>query len=658
MPSCSSKNSLNITLMCGSKFDEVSSRLKKGKLHKKDLPTINEAFGVIRAIVEDAARQHGMTYAEYVEMVRRIEQQKRDAENTNQAEDDTESESPQSGMDKEPKPDSSANSEEDACEPKPDGGDEKDGKNSGANKASGETIDGRKRPIGGKPKGEGKNAISDLASTSSPIAITGLPAGGQCPCCKHGTIHQVNPGSIGRIEVNATFTFHEYQVEKMRCNSCGQTVSAEVPPEVSEDHIKGASFDATAALLVMRHSLAIPNLRIETLNGWLGTPLSDSRQWDIMREAGKLLLPLYEYLKQYIADAAVQVLDDGWCRIICIHREIQNEIDAAERFNIKKDSIRTGINTTAVLGYQDGNIVVVYMSGRKHQGENAHDLNLLKSTHLDSIRMSDAATKATSTHPFPARDERGFVLSGGEKTLIDSRIHVAHCLTHLRNKFADLRSHAPELCSSILDIIGQIYDVEEEAKCNGLIPMERLSLHKSKSQPLVTKLQEIISAELNSKKWLPREPIGQALKYASDHFKACTAFLVLPGCPLDTNDAERAIIPVVRHRQSSYSYQTNTGALVGDISMSLAASALRANKNPIDYIAKCLEFKEDISTNPQLWLPWCYEERWKYLKQLRISKRESNPLKGFSLVHRRMKDLEDYPQPKDPSGVSLDAALN
>lgn len=638
--------------LCVGNFDAVASRLKKGKIKPKDLPTINEAFDIIKKMIEEAAKKEGMTYEEFVAYARKKakeEEEKKQQQNSDESPvENTKQPEPEKSENPPDQPKASPEVEPAKNESNPP---IKAGGSDDNIKPKEKTSDGRIKPKGGKPRGSGKHPIAEIASRTSTLSPTGIFAGDFCSGCHSGTMHPTAPGVIGRIQVNATFIFEQVVVEKLRCNSCGQTVAAMVPPEISQDHIRGASFQAAATLLVMRHHLAIPNLRIERLNGWLDTPLSDSRQWDIMRDAAHCLLSLYRQILQYAADATVQVLDDGWCRIICIHRQIREEIKAAEAYKIRKEDLRTGVNTTVVLGYEMEHAVCAYISGRKHQGENAHILDGMRINEASVIRMSDAAAKATATHKFPDQDIRGFVLANGGKTVIDSRVQIVHCLTHLRNKFNELVNHAPELCAFILKRISSIYDVDDEAMTLGLAPQKRMVLHQTKSFSLVQEIRERVVAELKAKNWLPKEPIGQALSYTSKNLDACTAFLRIPGCPLDSNAAERGIIPVVRHRLASLAFQTEQGAFVGDIAMTLAGSAILKNKNPIEYISHCLEFSDDVRDNPTAWFPWNYEERWKELKNIRIAERESHPIENYRIVNRQKKLVPPAQEMLSPPNV-------
>jgi hypothetical protein len=76
--------------------------------------------------------------------------------------------------------------------------------------------------------------------------------------------------------------------------------------------------------------------------------------------------------------------------------------------------------------------------------------------------------------------------------------------------------------------------------------------------------------------------------------------------------------------------------------MTLGNSARLAKQNPIEYLSRCLEFSDDTAINPQLWMPWNHEDRWKELREQKIAARESATQKGYITAHRVRR------QPSDP----------
>jgi len=85
-----------------------------------------------------------------------------------------------------------------------------------------------------------------------------------------------------------------------------------------------------------------------------------------------------------------------------------------------------------------------------------------------------------------------------------------------------------------------------------------------------------------------------------------TTFLRVPGAPLDSSWAERAIKIAIRHRRNSLFYKTPRGAEVGDTFMSIIHTCTQNNVNPYDYLNSLQRYGPSVEATPELWLPWNY----------------------------------------------------
>jgi transposase len=65
---------------------------------------------------------------------------------------------------------------------------------------------------------------------------------------------------------------------------------------------------------------------------------------------------------------------------------------------------------------------------------------------------------------------------------------------------------------------------------------------------------------------------------------------------------KRAIL----HRNNSLFYKTQNGARVGDLYMSLIATAKLANADPFDYLTELQRHTQDAAAHPSEWMPWNY----------------------------------------------------
>ncbi len=111
------------------------------------------------------------------------------------------------------------------------------------------------------------------------------------------------------------------------------------------------------------------------------------------------------------------------------------------------------------------------------------------------------------------------------------------------------------------------------------------------------------------KKVEPNSRLGKAFKYMKDRWEALTLFLREPGAPLDNNITERALKKAILHRKNSYFYQTENGARVGDLYMSILYTAQENGVNAYAYLKDLLENHLKVAADPKPWLPWNWASR-------------------------------------------------
>ena len=104
----------------------------------------------------------------------------------------------------------------------------------------------------------------------------------------------------------------------------------------------------------------------------------------------------------------------------------------------------------------------------------------------------------------------------------------------------------------------------------------------------------------------PNSSLGEAIAYMLKHWEALTLFLRHPGAPLDNNVCERALKKAILHRKNAYFYKTPNGARVGDLFMSLIHTCELNRVNPFDYLTELQKHANELSSNPDRWMPWNY----------------------------------------------------
>ncbi len=187
-------------------------------------------------------------------------------------------------------------------------------------------------------------------------------------------------------------------------------------------------------------------------------------------------------------------------------------------------------------------------------------------------------------------------------------ILLANCLAHGRRQFTEVAANFPTECRYVLEMLGQVYGHDAEARASKLTPDERLRLHQERSGPVMDELHKWLEAQLAEKRTEPNSGLGKAITYLLRHWRPLTAFLRVPGAPLDNNVVERSLKRVVLHRKNALFYRTLNGAQVGDLFMSLIHTCQLCGANSFDYLTGLQRHARELAEHPAEWMPWNYRE--------------------------------------------------
>lgn len=488
--------------------------------------------------------------------------------------------------------------------------------------------------------------------------IAGLCAGASCPC-NRGKLYAISPSAKVRFEAKALLEAVVHLRERLRCNECGNIFGAFLSPEVTEREVyHGATPEAAALSILARYALGIPDLRLERLQNWLGTPLSNSRQWAIALQGFLTLKPLWEHWLKSLAQCPTLMCDDAFQKVLSVQAEIRGEVTRAAEHGIGEDKIRTGIQASVVVGTNEqGHEIHAYFTGRNHQGETLEGVLKEREEGLPPPALTtDAASKASSIRPFPEKDARGFHLKASKKGVAsDKKLVVhAHCLEHLRLAFEKIENNHPDVADQALKWLGAVYGNDSQAKAHSLSPEERRDFHAAHSLPILKGLRAFIDETAEEPRAEPNSDLGRTLQYARNHWPAFTEFTRTPGVALDTNACERDVYFVILHRLNSLHYQTVNGAMVGDFFMSIAATCRSHKVNPLEYLGACLDFPHLVRSSPSAWMPWNFKEALAPAKNLREKEwaelSEVRRKKGYTQLVRTRKDKHPSTDRHCPSG--------
>jgi hypothetical protein len=146
-----------------------------------------------------------------------------------------------------------------------------------------------------KLPGHGRNGAAEYRDAQRIVVLhTTLQTGDRCPGCLKGKLYeQQEPRRLVRIVGQAPLRATVYELQRLRCNLCGEVYSAEEPEGVG-----GEKYDESAAAMIaqLKYGTGVPFYRQEQLGNNLGIPLPASTQWEIVEEAAELIKPARDEL--------------------------------------------------------------------------------------------------------------------------------------------------------------------------------------------------------------------------------------------------------------------------------------------------------------------------------------------------------------------------
>jgi transposase len=440
----------------------------------------------------------------------------------------------------------------------------------------------------GPPKpGHGRNGAQAYGGARRiKIAHASLKPGNRCPECQKGKVYeQKEPALRIRVVGQAPIAATVYELERLRCNLCGEIFEAEAPASVGEK-----KYDETAAAMIalLKYGSGVPFYRLEGLEASLGIPLPASTQWEIVEEIAAPIQPAFDELLRQAAQGEVFYNDDTSMKILALARASPSRPEVKEESSSAHE--RTGLFTTGIVSTtRQGQRIVMFFTGRKHAGENLARVLVERAKGLaPPIQMCDALSRN-----LPKLPEKLEILLG-------------NCNAHARRRFVQVTPNFPQECQFVLESFREVYRYDAEAEEQGLTPEQRLRFHQEHSQPVMDALHAWFEAQFNEKKVEPNSGLGEAIGYCLKRWTRLTLFLREPGAPLDSNLVERALKKCILHRKNSLFYKTENGAEVGDLFMSLIHTCELNDANPFDYLTELQKHAGELAKNPAAWMPWNY----------------------------------------------------
>ena len=199
----------------------------------------------------------------------------------------------------------------------------------------------------------------------------------------------------------------------------------------------------------------------------------------------------------------------------------------------------------------------------------------------------------------------------------------AACWAHARRKFFDAK-HIDPRAHEMLSLISELYAIEDQARPVLLQARAkpeperavaltqayalRQQLRELKSRPVLEKIQ--VWLKTRRLVTLPKSPLGQAVQYALNQWKALNRFVENGMLEIDNNTAERGLREVALGRKNWMFLGNDASGERAAIIYSIIASCKRHGVNPWQYLEDVLI---RISTHPASRIEELLPQNWQRL---------------------------------------------
>jgi transposase len=364
---------------------------------------------------------------------------------------------------------------------------------------------------------------------------------------------------------------------KYACEACqANVVIADPLPRPIDKGLPGPGLMAHIA--VSKYADHLPLYRLEGIFKRSGVELSRSTMCDWMAVAAELLEPIVELMLSKILSSQV----------------VQNDDTTVPVQDHSGKGIKTGRLWVSIGDYDHRYMVYTYTPDRSADGPKEIFKDFAGYLQADAYSAYD-----------------GLYQSG--------KIIEVGCMMHARRKFYEARTSDPPRSHQALAWISLLYDVERDAKEREPTDDEafvalRHRLRAERSRPIFDKFHAWLEAELP--KVLPKSPIGEAIRYALNHWEALKRPLEAGFLELDNGACERAFKPVALGRKNWLFAGSDKGGQTAAVLMSLCTTCKDLGIDPQAYLRDLLD---RISTHPAKRIEELLPDRWQELRQARAA---------------------------------------
>ena len=387
--------------------------------------------------------------------------------------------------------------------------------------------------------------------------------------------------------VPATLIVIDHVRLKYACKACEETiVLADKPSQPIEKGLPGPGL--LAHIAVSKYAYHLPLARQEEMMRSHGVELSRKTTCGWMMASADLLTPLYDLMKQEVLASKVIHTDDTTTPV--------RDPDLTRT--------RTGRVWTYIGDVSHPYTVFDFTPTRKRDGP------------MEFLQGYKGYLQADA-------------YAGYDGIFAPGDVKEVACWAHARRKFVEAQKSDPKRALIAVAYIKKLYEIErlankliEDRRNNGggafTFDMEcvlRRALRKRKSKPLLKKVGKWLRDE--KKNVLPKSPIGQAIGYALNNWKALKRYVDRGFLNIDNNAAERALRSIAVGGKNGMFYGSDRGGRAAAVLCSFTSTCrmiLRLSKGKsldIDPFAYLRDILSRIADHPNHHLDELLPDKWR-----------------------------------------------
>ena len=362
----------------------------------------------------------------------------------------------------------------------------------------------------------------------------------------------------------------EHIQPKYACACCQEGVTvAPKPPQPIERGLPGPGL--LAHVVVSKYGDHLPLYRQESIFERHGLELSRQTMCGWVLASAHLLEPVVETMKARVLKSKVIHTDDTPVTV---------------KHPGKGGGTHTG-RFWIYLGDRDHPYTVFdFTPSRKRDGPAAFLRDFAGTPHAPRYLQADA---------YGGYD--GIYTAGNDV------VEVA-CMAHCRRKFYDARGTDTMRAHQVLASVRTLYDVERDAK--ELDAEQRRALRHERSKPILDKMKEWLDAQHGHV--LPKSPIGDAVQYALNQWKALIRYIEDGDLEIDNNAAERKLRGIAIGRKNYLFMGSDRGGRAAAVLYSVIHSAKDHALDPFLYLR---DLFLRIPTHPNKDIHQLLPDHWK-----------------------------------------------